>query len=167
MSNTESDVFRMGKTGAVYYLVAGRWFSAPDFIGPWTFATPSIPEEFKKIPIEHAGLACWPPCRARSGRRSGPDREDPETARVNKKELKPPDVAFQGAPSSKSPSRGDRRHAVNSDKDIFKVGDSFYMCYQGVWFVGKSTWVPGKWPTRCRRKSTGSRSALQPITSRT
>ena len=31
VSNTESDVFRMGKTGPVYYLVAGRWFSAPDF----------------------------------------------------------------------------------------------------------------------------------------
>ena len=31
VSNTASDVFRMGKTGLVYYLVAGRWFSAPDF----------------------------------------------------------------------------------------------------------------------------------------
>src|ERR1044071_5473994 len=28
--NTESDVFHMGKDGTVYYLVAGRWFSAPD-----------------------------------------------------------------------------------------------------------------------------------------
>ena len=41
VSNTESDVFRMGKTGTVYYLVTGRWFSAADFTGPWTFATPS------------------------------------------------------------------------------------------------------------------------------
>jgi hypothetical protein len=39
VSNTESDVFRMGRTGLVYYLVAGRWFSAKDFTGPWTFAT--------------------------------------------------------------------------------------------------------------------------------
>ena len=53
VSNTESDVFRMGKTGPVYYLVAGRWFSAPDFTGPWTFATPSLPADFKKIPLEH------------------------------------------------------------------------------------------------------------------
>ena len=37
----------------MYYLVAGRWFSAPDFTGPWTFATPSMPEDFKKIPLEH------------------------------------------------------------------------------------------------------------------
>ena len=34
VQNTESDVFRLGQTGPVYYLVAGRWFSAPDFNGP-------------------------------------------------------------------------------------------------------------------------------------
>ena len=43
----------MGRTGPVYYLVAGRWFSAPGFTGPWTFATPNLPAEFKKIPLEH------------------------------------------------------------------------------------------------------------------
>ena len=53
VSNTESDVFRLGKTGPVYYLVTGRWFSAPDFKGPWTFATPKLPEDFKRIPDAH------------------------------------------------------------------------------------------------------------------
>ena len=44
VSNTESDVFRMGKAGSVYYLVAGRWFSAPDLpTSParWRRTTPS------------------------------------------------------------------------------------------------------------------------------
>src|SRR4030095_11214385 len=53
VNNTESDVFRMGKNGLVYFLVSGRWFSAPDFTGPWTFATPHLPDDFKKIPLEH------------------------------------------------------------------------------------------------------------------
>src|SRR6516164_8139335 len=53
VSNTDSDVFRLGKTGTVYFLTAGRWFSAPDFTGPWTFATLKLPEEFKKIPLSH------------------------------------------------------------------------------------------------------------------
>ena len=57
VSNTESDVFRMGKTGPVYFLVSGRWFSAPDFTGPWTFATPQMPEVFETIPLEHPALA--------------------------------------------------------------------------------------------------------------
>ena len=28
--------------------------------------------------------------------------------------------------------------AVNTDKSIIKVGDMYYMCYEGVWFMGSS-----------------------------
>jgi hypothetical protein len=139
VSNTESDVFRMGKAGTVYYLVAGRWFSAPDFTGPWTFATPTLPPDFKKIPLEHERsrvLASVP----------GTDQANeavllaqiPQTARVNKKEVKAPDVAYQGDPQFTAIEKTTVERAVNTDKDVFKVGDAFYMCYQGVWFVGKS-----------------------------
>ena len=144
VSNTESDVFRMGKTGLVYYLVAGRWFSAADFTGPWGFATPSLPPDFTKIPLEHERsrvLASVP----------GTDEaaeavllaQIPQTARVNRKETKAPEVAFQGDPQFTpiEPTKVER--AVNTDKDVFKVGDLFYMCYQGVWFVGKT--ASGPW----------------------
>ena len=144
VSNTESDVFRMGKTGPVYYLVAGRWFSAPDFTGPWTFATPSLPADFKKIPLEHERsrvLASVP----------GTDQaaeavlvaQIPQTARVNKKETKAPDVAFQGDPQFTPIEQTTVQRAVNTDKDVFKIGESYYMCYEGVWFVGKS--ASGPW----------------------
>ena len=144
VSNTDSDVFRMGKTGLVYYLVAGRWFSAQDFTGPWTFATPSLPDDFKKIPIEHERsrvLASVP----------GTDQAAeavllasiPQTARVNKKELKAPELAYQGDPQFQPIEQTSVQRAVNTDKDVFKVGDSYYMCYQGVWFVGKS--ANGPW----------------------
>ena len=143
VSNTESDVFRMGKAGPVYYLVAGRWFSAPDFTGPWTFATPTLPADFKKIPLEHDRsrvLASVP----------GTDQaaeavllaQVPQTARVNKKELKAPDVAFQGDAQFTPIETTTVERAVNTDKDIFKVGDAYYMCYQGVWFVGKGSSGP-------------------------
>jgi hypothetical protein len=144
VNNTESDVFRLGKTGAVFYLVAGRWFSAPDFTGPWTFATPSLPPEFKKIPLEHDRsrvLASVP----------GTDQaaeavllaQIPQTARVNKKEAKAPEVAFQGDPQFAPIEKTTVQRAVNTDKDVFKIGELFYMCYQGVWFVGKS--ASGPW----------------------
>ena len=144
VSNTESDVFRMGKTGPVYYLVAGRWFSAPDFTGPWTFATPSLPADFKKIPLEHERsrvLASVP----------GTDQaaegvllaQIPQTARVNKKEVKAPEVAFTGDPQFTPIETTTVERAVNTDKDVFKVAGSYYMCYQGVWFVGTS--ASGPW----------------------
>ena len=115
VSNTESDVFRMGTTGAVYYLVAGRWFTAPDFTGPWTFATPTLPADFKKISLEHERsrvLASVP----------GTDEaieavllaQIPQTARVNKKETKAPDVDYPGRravhPDREDDSRARREH---------------------------------------------------------
>ena len=144
VSNTESDLFRNGKSGPVYYLVAGRWFSAPDFKGPWTFATPSLPEDFKKIPLEHARsrvLASVP----------GTDQaaeavlvaQIPQTARVNKKEIKAPEVTYGGTPQFQPIEQTTVQRAANTDKDIFKVGDRYYMCYQGVWFGSAS--ASGPW----------------------
>lgn len=144
VSNTDSDVFRLGRTGLVYYLVAGRWFSAPDFTGPWTFATPNLPADFKKIPLEHERsrvLASVP----------GTDQAAeavliasiPQTARVNRRTTKAPEVSFQGDPKFTPIEQTKVERAVNTDKDVFKVGDKFYMCTQGVWFVAAS--ASGPW----------------------
>src|SRR6185295_11852560 len=93
VSNTESDVFRTGLKSSVYYLVAGRWFSAPDFTGPWTFATPQLPADFQKISLEHPRsrvLASVP------GTQQAAEgvllAQVPQTARVNKKTLQAPEV---------------------------------------------------------------------------
>src|SRR4029077_6106700 len=42
-TNTNSVVFVYKPTQQFYYLTAGRWFSAPDLQGPWTYATPDLP----------------------------------------------------------------------------------------------------------------------------
>ena len=138
VENTDSDLFRVTETGRVYFLVSGRWFSAPDFGGPWTFASDQLPEEFKKIPLEHARsrvLAAVP---------GTPEAAEavllaqiPETARVAKN-LKAPPVAYQGKPEFAPIESTSVQRAVNTDKDILKVGDLYYMCFQGVWFVSKS-----------------------------
>ena len=143
VSNTESDVFRAGRTGPVYYLVAGRWFSAPDFTGPWTFATPALPAEFKKIPLEHERsrvLASVP----------GTDEaaeaillaQIPQMARVNRKEAKAPAIDFQGQPQFAPIEQTAVQRAVNTDKDVFMIDNLYYLCYQGVWFVGTSSTGP-------------------------
>jgi hypothetical protein len=144
VSNTEADVFRLGQTGAVFYLVAGRWFSAPDFNGPWTFATPTLPADFKKISVEHERsrvLASVP------GTPQAADAvllaQIPQTARVSKKDVKAPDVAYQGEPKFEAIPPTTLTRAVNTDKDIIKVGDLYYMCFQGVWFQSRS--ASGPW----------------------
>jgi hypothetical protein len=135
VSNTDSDVFRLGTGGAIYYLVAGRWFSAPDFRGPWTFASQNLPEDFKKIPLDH------PRARVLSsvpGTQQAAEAivlaQIPQTARVNIKEVKAPDVVYQGDPQFVSIEGTTLSRAANTDKDIIKFGNLYYMCYQGVWF---------------------------------
>jgi hypothetical protein len=145
VQNTESDVFRLGKNGLVYYLVAGRWFSSPGFNGPWTFATPKLPDDFKRMGLEHERsriLASVP----------GTDQaiegvllsQVPQTARVSKSQLQAPPVGYNGAPQF-APIEGTKlQRAVNTDKDIILVdGNTYYYCSQGVWFVSKN--ADGPW----------------------
>ncbi len=139
VSNTESDVFRLGKTGAVYFLVSGRWFTASDFTGPWTFATPTLPEDFKTDPSLAPAIA-RPRLGAgnRRGGRSRPAGPDPGNGPRGQEAVKAPDVEYQGAPEYQPIPQTTVSRAVNTDKDIIKVGDLYYMCFQGVWFMGRS-----------------------------
>ncbi len=145
VNNTDSDMFRMTRTGLVYFLVSGRWFSAPDFTGPWTFATPSLPADFKAIPVEHERsrvLASVP------GTQQATEAvllaQIPQTARVSKKGVQAPEVVYQGdKPDFQPIEKTTVQRAVNTDKDILRVGDLYYMCFQGVWFM--STTPTGPW----------------------
>jgi len=140
ISNTESDLFRLGHDGAVYYLVAGRWFSAPNINGQhWTFVTPNLPEDFSRISLEHERsrvLASVP------GTQQAAEAvllaSVPQIARVNKKEIKAPDVVYQGDPQYEAIQGTQVQRAVNTDKEILKSGDMYYMCYQGVWFMASN-----------------------------
>jgi hypothetical protein len=136
VSNTDSDVFRMGERGAIYYLVAGRWFSAPDFAGPWTFATLSLPAEFSRIGAEHPRarvLASVP------GTRQAAEAvllaQIPQTAKVSTSGVQAPVVTYQGQPQFHTIDQTTMRRAVNTDKDVIQVGAFYYLCFQGVWFV--------------------------------
>jgi hypothetical protein len=136
IENTDSDLFRLGVTGRVFYLVAGRWFSAPDFTGPWTFATPTLPPAFRAIPAGHPRarvLASVP------GTTQAAEAvllaQIPQTARVNKQRLAAPEVRYQGEPQFVAIERTTVLRAVNADMDVIKAGDRYYLCVQGVWFV--------------------------------
>jgi len=139
VNNTENDVFRLGRTGPVYFLVSGRWFSALSFNGPWSFVTPTLSPDFKKISLEH------PRSRVLAAVPGTPQAAEavllaqvPQTARVNRKTLEAPEVIYQGDPVFDPISGTIVSRAVNIDKDIIKVGDLYYMCFQGVWFMGRS-----------------------------
>jgi len=143
ISNTESDVFRLGKDGPVFYLVAGRWFKAPNLNGNWSFATPDLPEDFKLISVEHPRsrvLASVP------GTQQAAEAvllaQVPQLAHVNRNEIKAPDVVYQGEPQFDAIAGTKLFRATNTDKEIIKAGATYYMCFQGVWFMSNTATGP-------------------------
>ena len=143
----------MGKTGPVYYLVAGRWFSAPGLHRTVDVRDAVAAGGLQEDPARARSLA-----RARVGARAPirpPKRccwrRSRRPRASTRRKSKAPDVAFQGDPAVRADRETTVERAVNTDKDVFKVGDVYYMCYQGVWFVGKS-----------RDRSVGSRRARCP-----
>jgi hypothetical protein len=144
VENTESDLFRLFKDGPFYFLVAGRWFASVDLAaGPWSFATPTLPEDFKTIPADH------PRAHVLTSVPGTPDAMEavllaqlPKSARVNINEIKAPEVKYNGEPQFEPIEGTSMKVAVNTDKAIVMVGDAYYMCYQGVWFLAATPTGP-------------------------
>src|SRR5947207_15766614 len=48
-TNTDADLFVDTSAQQYYYLAAGRWFKAADLRGPWTYATPELRSEERRV----------------------------------------------------------------------------------------------------------------------
>jgi hypothetical protein len=146
-TNTDSDVFRYTPTNAYYYLTAGRWFTATRPLGPWTFATDNLPPDFSKIPSGS------PAGRVLTSVPGTPQAEDavmlaqiPVTATVDPaKAAANVKVAYSGPPQFAPIQGTSLSYATNTPNKVIKVGDLYYLCFQGVWFM--STTPQGPWQT--------------------
>jgi len=66
----------------------------------------------------------------------------PQTAKVNKQDVKAPEVEYQGDPKFEPIEKTKVAQAVNTDKQVIKFGDLYYLCFQGVWFMSRSATGP-------------------------
>ena len=72
------------------------------------------------------------------------------TARPSSKTVQAPEVEYQGTPEFQPIDKTTVQRAVNTDKDILKVGDLYYMCFQGVWFLSRAATGPWTVATSAR-----------------
>ena len=146
-TNTNSVVFVFTPTQQFYYLTAGRWFSAMDLQGPWTYATPDLPADFAQIPLNSpasAILASVP------GSEEAKDAvllaQVPTTITVNQKEAATKvKVEYAGDPKFEPIKGTSMAYATNTPDKVIKVGDVYYLCLQGVWFMSPNS--QGPWTT--------------------
>ncbi len=138
VTNTDSDLFLYSPETRFYYLVSGRWFRADDLDGKWSFATHDLPEEFSDFPADH------PRASIRASVPGTPEAEEavllaqiPQKAKVERDKVTA-EVSYVGEPEFKEIEGTSMYHAVNTQSDVIRVGDLYYLCFQAVWFVSAS-----------------------------
>lgn len=146
-TNTDSVVFVYTPTQEFYYLTAGRWFRASDLQGPWTFATPDLPADFAKIPLNNPASAVL---SSVPGTDEAKDAvllaQVPTTMTINpagaQSKVK---VEYAGEPKFEQIQDTSMSYATNTRDRVIKVGDLYYLCLQGVWFMSPNP--QGPWTT--------------------
>ncbi len=146
-TNTMSYVFFHRPTRQYYYLTAGRWFSASSLNGPWTFATPNLPADFAQIPpTSPAGQVLASVPGTEEAKDAVLHAQIPTTVVVNPSaaaaEAK---VTYDGSPQFTPIQGTSMSYATNTAQKVIQVGNLYYLCLQGVWFVSNSP--QGPWQT--------------------
>jgi len=145
-TNTDADLFVYTPTQAYYYLAAGRWFKASDLKGPWTYTTPDLPPDFANIPENSpAGRVLVSVPGTDDAKDAVLMAQVPTTATVDPKAAEQAKVAYNGNPEFKPIEGTSMEYATNTADKVIKLGDVYYLCLQGVWFMSPN--ATGPWTT--------------------
>jgi uncharacterized protein YraI len=138
-SNTSSDVFHRAADKKWYILLSGRWFSAADLAGPWTFATPELPADFQNIPDDapYYQVRASVPGTSESAE-ARLKASIPQMARVSTDGSVTADIAYSGDPKFEPIEGTGMTYAVNSNDQVIKVGDMYFALKNGIWFSATS-----------------------------
>ena len=144
IANTDSDLFYSKADQSFYFLTSGRWFRTKDLrSSKWEAATTSLPEDFKKIPANHPRahvLAAVPGTRA--AEEAVIEASIPQTATIDRRSATAK-VEYLGEPEFVEIPGTTVLYAKNSPNDILRIGDQYFLCLEGVWFLSAS--AKGPW----------------------
>jgi hypothetical protein len=146
-TNTDSPVFLHTATNQYYYLAAGRWFRSRNLEGNWSFASLDLPADFANIPRTSPASAIL---SSVPGTEEAKDAVliaqiptvmeiDPKVAAAQAK------VSYTGDPKFAPIEGTTLQYATNTPDKVIQVGDVYYLCLQGVWFMSANP--QGPWTT--------------------
>jgi uncharacterized membrane protein YgcG len=146
VTNTDANLFVEIQTQQLFVLLSGRWYSAPNSNGPWTFvASNQLPPDFKLIPANSPKgdvLACV--AGTDEAKIAVADTFVPQTAAIDRTNYEQPDVQYDGDPSFQ-PVEGvpTCSYAVNTPESVLLVDNQYYCCHNAVWYSCASP--RGRW----------------------
>ncbi|HTB26217.1 MAG TPA: hypothetical protein VK711_12660 [Puia sp.] len=144
-TNTSNNIFYSNTTNLYYYLAAGRWFSAPGFNGPWTYATPDLPADFANIPVYSPAsrvLAAVP------GTDEAADAvmiaQIPTKTSIDPKAAPDVTITYSGDPKLVAIQGTSLSYIENTTEKVIVVNNnSYYACVSGLWYVANT--AEGPW----------------------
>lgn len=135
--NTECDLFFDTTDNSFYYLTSGRWFRTTELrSNEWTAASTSLPEDFKRIPEDHprAHVLAAVPGTSEADEAvlaaSIPQRATVDRSSINAQ------VQYVGEPKFEPIAGTSVSYAANTPNDVLRVGNSYFLCLDGIWLVG-------------------------------
>jgi hypothetical protein len=145
-ANTDNQIFMSSKTKQLYVLLSGRWFRAGSLEAPWVYAGNDLPPDFATIP---AGKPYSTAVVSVPGTQAASDAvllsQVPTTAVVNRAAAEASvKIVYAGEPQFIEISGTTMYYAVNTSARVIRVGNVYYLCYDGIWFIGAAPTGPWK-----------------------
>jgi hypothetical protein len=142
VANANTDLFYDDANKTWYFLTSGRWFKTSDLQGSWTFATDSLPDDFRLIPDgqPYSVVRASVPGTSES-EEARLQAAIPTTARVDRKKVTV-DVTYYGDPKFERIKGTSLEYAVNTSFTVILVNGKYFVIYNGVWFVGDTPTGP-------------------------
>ena len=146
MSNTDSNAFMELTTQRYYVLLSGRWYRGEGMVGEleWTHVpNDELPEPFKDIPPESVNGAILSQVAGTPQARDAVlDNTIPQTAAIQRSDASF-NVQYDGDPDFAPIEDIQVQYAQNTAAAVFKYGNLYYACDDGVWYVANS--ATGSW----------------------
>lgn len=142
IANTSSDVIFDRDDRYHYFLTSGRWFRAKSLEGPWQAVT-ELPAAFADIPVDHprAHVRASVPGTSEANF-AVIQAQVPQTAAVSR-DAEAPTVRYANdAPVFEMIQGTGVARATNTNFDVLKVGNLYYLCHEAVWFTSANPTGP-------------------------
>jgi len=146
MDNTDSDVFLELSTQMYYVQLSGRWYRGASTGEVWQWENvpnDELPKAFSDIEegsvnghvLVHVG-------GTEQAREAVLDNTIPQTTAINRNDTSL-EVTYDGTPQFVDVEEATTvQYAQNTASSVFKVGNHYYVCEQGVWYASSSPTGP-------------------------
>jgi len=146
MSNTDGNAFLELSTQKYYVLLSGRWYRGEGIVGEldWIHVpNDELPEPFGDIPHDSVnGAVLSQVAGTRQAREAVLDNTIPQTAAINRDDASF-SVQYDGEPDFAPIEDIKVEYAQNTAAAVFKYGNLYFACHDGVWYVANG--AAGNW----------------------